>query len=414
MADRRGSGRFIGFGEGGGPPTTEKKKEVPKVDKEKDKKQKVEKKKEVKKTAKEVPTYTWQMENFSIMLADGDEIMVALMLDSEPSDSITQSLVNFTKDFEKQFKNALRDFRGNIRDFQDAKILCEEEFNLFLMKPQVLPLEEEDINSAKLNVVERSLVKTARDLAKERGFFFIAPLIDETIKRSGHTREKVIQSIFAMKNKKVLISLDIDQISEESEKRTLWTRLSEYKTLTKADKETLLTDLLISPPESRETALLALAASPRKKLSGYVRKIVQERSSVRTQREQLFTQLDLLLKSENLEQAARVLVQIADYSERLGERTTAAQFRTRANDFNQRLEGVRQRIPVLRGQLNELLSKGELLEIAGKYTEALDILTQASKIATEVGDFEELKRCQNGVSRIRNLIELASLRESLR
>ncbi|MHC1591019.1 MAG: hypothetical protein ACXQS8_02965 [Candidatus Helarchaeales archaeon] len=418
MDRRRAPGKFVGFGEKEDTPPieTKKKKSVKKIEKKETKKKKDKPKKErvsEKKEKKDISTYTWQLEHFQIMLADGKDIMVALMLDSEPTDSIKQSLIKFTQDFESRFQKQLKHFQGNVRDFDDAKKLCENEFNLFLMQPQVFPLSDAEIPMNKLTAIQKTIVKRGRELSKERGFFFIAPLIDDLIKTKGYPREKIIQGIFGLRDLNVLRSVDVEKVHEEADKIKLWSKLEEIKGLPNEDKKALFDHLIEASQESREHCLLKISEAPKKKLSNITKKILVERKSLCDQREQLFQQLEFLLQEENLEQAAKVLLQIAEYSERLGERSIAQQLRARASEFSQKLQQVRQQVPLLRTQLGELMSRGKLFESNGKYKDAINAFTEAARIATEIGDFDELKKCEDSIHRIQNLMELARLRESL-
>ncbi len=160
---------------------------VPK-EKKKKKKEKLEEEEEPPRKKKEkykaitdadVKTYTWQMERFQIMLADSKNVLVALMLDSEPSEPIKDALYKFTTQFENRFQTEIENFRGNVSWFRPATVIADDSFNMFLMQPQVLPINPTELKQMKLTDVESKVVRVAQDLSKETGYFFLATLLDE-------------------------------------------------------------------------------------------------------------------------------------------------------------------------------------------------------------------------------------------
>ena len=90
-------------------PAEEKKGKKKKPEKETKKKGKEPEKKppekKLKEISEEIKTYTWQMvgTNYQIMLADSENILVALMLDSSPSEPIKEALLKFSSLFQQNF-----------------------------------------------------------------------------------------------------------------------------------------------------------------------------------------------------------------------------------------------------------------------------------------------------------------------
>ena len=78
----------------------------------------------------DIKTYTWQMERFQIMLADSKDVLVALMLDSAPSEPIRESLLKFTSEFENKFTTEIENFRGNVQWFRPANDIADDSFNM--------------------------------------------------------------------------------------------------------------------------------------------------------------------------------------------------------------------------------------------------------------------------------------------
>ena len=92
----------------------------------------------------------------------------------------------------------------------------------------------------------------------------------------------------------------------------------------------------------------------------------------------------------------------------------AQEFAERAQLFSQTAQEMRSRIPRLRQERNEALNKAKTMEIGGKYDDAARLYDQVSKLSVEIGEMAEAKKYLEEVERMRNLKELAGLREALK
>jgi len=425
---RRKKPRYVPFT---GAPIDEKpivpKEKDKKVEKVKEKEKKVEKVKEEKKvdkkkskeekivdTSQDINTFTWQMENFQIMLADGEDIMVAIMLESEPSEPIKQSLIEFTKEFESTYKEKIVNFQGRVSDFAPAREMADTIFNLFLMQPQMFPYDDTILEKCKITSIESRVCNVAKELAAERGFFFIATLMDEIGKKKKIEQEKLIKAIFSLHKQGIFKSISIEKISEESEKHLLMKRLPVNLKLNVDQKMEIMNELVNSTEESREHFFSVLPNLPKKDPVLQILREIEKRHKIRENRDQLFAKLDEYVNNDQIENAIMVLTQVANLSLQIGERSVADVFNERAEKFKQAAEEMRQQIPRMRNQRNQLLNQAEALEVEGKYDEAMAAYEQASTFSSEISDFEMVKRCNDAVERLKSLKELASLRESLR
>ncbi len=358
--------------------------------------------------------YTYPMEQFQICIADTEDVMVAVMLESDPSDPIKQSLTTFAEDFNRKFKRYIDEFSGKVSDFAPAKDLVDTHFNLFLIKPIILPMDPEIIKQAKLNSAENSIMKVAKDLSKERGFFFTARLIEEVIKKTKMPRDKIVKAIFGLNDKGLFIAIDIEQVAQSAERRMLWDQMSEIKTLSNENKNLILEDLLVSTEDSRKTFLDRIQQFPKKKLTEQLSAEIENRKRIREERKILFSQLDDSVKRDDFGTAAQLLSSISGLSTQLYENIVAQEFAERAQLFSQTAQEMRSRIPRLRQERNEIINKAKTMEIGGKYDEAAMLFDQASKLSVEIGEMTEAKQYLEEVERMRNLKELASLREALK
>ncbi|MFX0139411.1 MAG: hypothetical protein ACFFDN_37570, partial [Candidatus Hodarchaeota archaeon] len=220
--------------------------------------------------------------------------------------------------------------------------------------------------------------------------------------------------IFSLNEKGLLIAIDIEQVAQSAERRMLWDQISQIKTLSLNDKNLILDDFLVSTEDSRKIFLDKIQNFPKKKLSIQLSAEIENRKRIRQERKILFSQLDDAVKRDDFTSAAQLLIDISTLSAQLYENMVAQEFSERAQLFSQTAQEMRSRIPHLRQERNEVLNKAKTMEIGGKYDEAARLFDQASKLSVEIGEMAEAKKYLEEVERMKNLKELASLREALK
>lgn len=401
------------------PPDKKKKKKKEKPEKEKkpgEEREPPKKKRErfPKITAADVKTYTWQMERFQIMLADSQNVLVALMLDSEPSEPITEALLKFTSQFENRFQTEIEGFRGNVSWFRPATVIADDSFNMFLMQPQVLPLNPGELKRMNLTEVESKVVRAAQDLAKETGYFFLATLLDDVLKRFRLPRERVLKSFFTLNRRQAFLPVQIEEVGKAVERRRLWDQVAIVDGIASEEREMLLEDLLESNEESRIALLAKLVEAKKRVRNVIVREQVVRRKQVRKERDELFKRVDEYLKLNDYTSVVQLFEHIIRLSLEIGEDSIAQDLTNRAEVFRTQVTQMAQRIPALRSQRNESLNQAEMLELSGRYEEAARQFELAAGISTEIGEFDKTKDYVGQAERLRSLSELARLRESLR
>ena len=413
---------FVPFTAPVSPPDKKKKKEK-KVKAKKEKPEKIKEpereppKKEkspLKVTEEDIKTYTWQMEHFQIMLADSKDVLVALMLDSAPSEPITQALLKFTSEFENKFATEIENFRGNVQWFRPANDIADDSFNMFLMRPQCLPLSKAALAEIKLTDTESKVVRVALDVAKDSGYFFLATLLGEVMSRYKIPQERVLRSFFTLHRKKAFLPIHIQDVAQEVEKRQLWEQVICVDGLTAEECDILLGDLMESNEEGRISLLAKLSDYKKKQRGNILREEVVKRRQIRKERDDLFKQVDEYLKANDYTSVVYLFDQIVQLSLQIGEDTVAQELTNRAEVFRTQVTQMAQRVPALRSQRNEALNQAELLELSGRYEEAAQQFEYASSLSNEIGELDKAKEFKNQANRLKSLSELASLREKLR
>ena len=359
-----------------------------------------------------IKIFTWQMDKFQVMLADSDNIMVALMLESTPSEAIKKALINFTYQFETNYEQPISNFRGNLQVFKSARPLAEDIFNLFLMQPQMLPLNFKKLKHVKLDDEEKKLIRTARTLQEERGYFFFTHLINEHTKKYKINQNKLFKMIFELHGKGVFISIPPERVSKEIERHYLFNLLCEIHGLCDNDINILLKDMMVSSPESRELLINKVKEFKRKNMSELVQKEILERNTLRKKRTELFEQIDGFLQAKDYSNVVNLFDQIIEISNTLGDTKMAQELSERSQRYRDAIEQMSTLIPQIRSARNEALNKAELYELAGKYVEAAESYKQAADYSMELDELEAAKEYQEHVERMLSLEELAKLRRS--
>lgn len=364
----------------------------------------------------DIKTYTWQMvgTDYQIMLADSKNILIALMLDSSPSEPIKASLLKFTREFEGQFRNEIENFRGNVQWFRPGTQLADDAFNMFLMQPQCLPITAEELASIKLTPVEEKVVKQAQKVSKDTGYFFLATLLDDLIKEYNIPRERILKSFFTLHAKKAFLPIKIEEVGKEVEKRKLWNQVSVIEGLTQEETDVLMDDLLLSNDESRNDLLARLLEFKKKTRGIQLREELAKRRRVRRERDEYFKRVDELLKLNDYAEVINTFNRIIQLSKELGEFTIAQELTQRAQSYSQEINQMAQRVPELRSQRNEALNQAEMFELNGNYLQAAEQFAVAAEFSAEIGEYDKAKDYINQAERLKGLSELSKLRERLR
>jgi len=388
----------------------------PELFKEKAPKRLKEEKEPRKGLSEEIKTYTWPMvgTDNQIIMADSKNILVALMLDSAPSEPIKASLLKFANEFEKKFKNEIENFRGNVQWFRPGTELADDSFNMFLMRPQCLPITHEELEGIQLTGLEDRIVKQAQKLSKGTGYFFLAMLLDELIKEENIPRERILKAFFNLHRKKAFLPINIEEVSKEVEKRKLWNQISVIDGLTREEYDVLMEDLLVANDESRNDFMARILEFKKKTRGVQLREELVKRKRVRRERDEYFKRIDELLKLNDYNGVINTFNHIIRLSKELGEYTVAQELTQRAQFYSQEINQMAQRIPALRSQRDEALNQAEMSELSGNYLQAAEQFASAAEFSAEIGEYDKAKDYINQAERLKGLAELAKLRERLR
>jgi len=143
-----------------------------------------------------------------IVITDGKNIRVALILDEAPSEQLKDSQLAFTNQFEVKYGSILKvdQFDGDISRFKETDELIETYFNTTLMYPLQLAGFKDVF---KLKPLEKALIEVAEQILKEKKFFFISSLLSFGLAGRKESKDQIVSAILSLKNKGIIVPIDI-------------------------------------------------------------------------------------------------------------------------------------------------------------------------------------------------------------
>jgi hypothetical protein len=144
--------------------------------------------------------------DFKIVIADGEYVRVALILDGAPSENMKDNLWLFTEDFERRFGTQLKSFTGDLTPFRKTDDLIEKHFNLSLVYPLQLG---KHYGVIKIKGLKKALIEVAEQIQKERKFFFISSLLNFALAGRKASRDEIISAIIDLKKDGLIIPAEI-------------------------------------------------------------------------------------------------------------------------------------------------------------------------------------------------------------
>ena len=168
--------------------------------------------------------YEFQYKHFNILLREGKNCRICLILNETAAESLRELLANFTDIFEEIFKAELIVFErtGGTEALDPAKELVEKTFDIPMIYPQTLSTQIPPNVIEKLPLVQKAVFEFGKDILSEEPYFFIPRVLKITSRILGVvSKEELIWSIYQMLRNKIIIPKDLefqrDKIVEEEE-----------------------------------------------------------------------------------------------------------------------------------------------------------------------------------------------------
>jgi len=199
-----------------------------------------------------------------LLLSDGEYIRVALVLGKKASLILRRSLTEFIYSFEKNYINALPNWRGQLNIFRDAGIIVDDVLSTSIILPHEITYEHSTTKALK-KPQSRDVLKIANNLMKasERNFFFIATLLKEATEKTGKDTAQIFMGIKELRDKKILMPIEIAAIEakpiSQQELNLINQRVTALVSLSPEEKQKLVNDLSQMGPAEREAYFVSLS-----------------------------------------------------------------------------------------------------------------------------------------------------------
>ncbi|MHA1651134.1 MAG: zinc ribbon domain-containing protein, partial [Candidatus Helarchaeota archaeon] len=138
--------------------------------------------------------------NFKISVQEGQHILGALILKSDPSQRLLDILKHFIRFFETNYREHLQDFRGGIDPFQDADTLVDDFFEISLSFPHEINEKQVFKNRNKLSANDLVLINLARSLGRQ---FALGTLIELASKEMLISQLEAFSIIYDLRDKNI-------------------------------------------------------------------------------------------------------------------------------------------------------------------------------------------------------------------
>ncbi|MFW9999516.1 MAG: hypothetical protein ACFE9Q_05050 [Candidatus Hodarchaeota archaeon] len=199
-----------------------------------------------------------------LLLSDGENIRVALVLGKKASLILRRNLMEFIHVFEKIYANELPNWRGQLNIFRDSGTLVDDILNTSIILPHEITYEITSTKTLKKSQ-SREVLKIANSLMKdsERNFFFIATLLKEATEKAGKETAEIFMGIKELRDKKILIPIEITSIEappiSQQELNLINQKVSELVDLSPEERKKLVNDLAQIGPAEREAYFVSLS-----------------------------------------------------------------------------------------------------------------------------------------------------------
>jgi hypothetical protein len=198
-----------------------------------------------------------------LLLADGQFIRVALVLGKRASLILRRHLKAFIDSFEKNYKEVLPTWRGQLNHFRNAGIIVDEVLNTSIILPHQISYDFSGIKELK-SPFSKDVLKVAHSCCEEaeREFFFIATLLKDASEKTNKDTAEIFMGIKELRDMKILIPIEISTIEaqpiSQQELNLINQKVASLSTLTNDERQKLVNDLGQLGPIEREAYLSSL------------------------------------------------------------------------------------------------------------------------------------------------------------
>jgi len=257
-----------------------------------------------------------------LLLADGTNIRVALVLGKKASLILRRHLKEFIDSFEKIYRDVLPNWRGQLAYFRNAGQLVDDILNTSIILPHQISYDFSNVKELK-NPHSKDVLKIAHTCCDEadRQFFFIATLLQEAADSTNKDTAEIFMGVKELRDKRILLPIEISAIEaqpiSQQELNLINQKVLQLTNLTPEEQQKLVNDLAQMGPTQREAYLSSLAgqreivSAPIKSMVGTA--VIEDKKSAKKELQKLMkeskkakNEKDYLKSIEFLQNAALI------------------------------------------------------------------------------------------------------------
>lgn len=320
----------------------------------------------------------------TLLLSDGEYVRVAIVLNKKASLPLRRNLKTFVERFEERYADALPDWAGQLKLFNDADDLVDDIFNTSIILPHQLSYQASDVKKLD-NSFGKDVIKIAEGLLKQSGrdFFFIAKLLDRTKDKTDKDIAEIFMAIKELREKELFLPLDISELEEQAvtaeERRRIEQKVRDLSQLSEAEKQKTIEELLELNPGERE-AYIASLEEQTEIVSAPIKSIVDE--TVIEDKKQAKKEIKKFEEKAEKERDIHNYQKAIDIYQEAGIIANDWDLKKKFLDLQ---ENIRQtEIKKFEINMEEAISKAKGAEKRGEYKVASEHYKKASNMASEI------------------------------
>ncbi len=319
-----------------------------------------------------------------LLLSDGENIRVALVLGKKGSMVLRRNLTRFIKMFEGRFGHVLPEWRGDLQVFRDSDDLIDQAFNTSIILPHEINTDVSKIKLVK-SPLARRLLKLAQDITveKQRKYFFLASLLNEATDKVGEEAAELFVAIKELRDNEAIIPIKIDKIAPEAisqqELNILGQKVAQLGGYTPEQKQSLVQELAHMKPAEREaffSSLIqgeAIVSAPVRIEETSVE--ISDAKSAKTEMKNLESKAKELIKGGDLSRAIQIYENTAILAETWNFLKESKMLKEKAREVS---------IKNLENEMKNLVKDAENAVKGSQYIEASEKYIQAARKASEI------------------------------
>ena len=319
-----------------------------------------------------------------LLLADGEFIRVALVLNKQASIILRQHLKEFIDFYEEKYASSLPNWRGQLADFRDSGELIDRVFSTSIILPHQVNYDAKKVKFLK-SPHSKDVLKVANTLVTDsnKKYFFIATLLVEATDKTGKEKAEVFMGIKELRDTNILTPIEISAIEKppitQQELELIKQQVSDLPGLAEEEIVDITNNLAQMGPAEREAYL----ASSREQAE-----VVS--APIKTKSETGLIDSEKTAKKEikNLKKLANTALKRKDTQKAIEIYNNAAVIATNwdlTKEFEELEDVIRiTTINDLKAKMKVLESEAKVAAKAGDYSEATQRYSLAARAASEI------------------------------